>query len=407
MARSNGYAADDLIENPSGIIESIIRDEILTERDLIIDSIDSISTDYVYFNALTPLNSTVDDFYNGAILVNVTKNERYSVIDHGGASYVLRLSSTPTGWAASDKCYLKNIQANVDTDSFDVVGAGIVDSGTTTSTSALKLVETGQNFLTTVKPGMVVKNTTDTTYSYVKTVDSDTQLTLETDIMTSGEAYQIYGKRYAWKFARSLTQQEDSRSILEKLCFESHCMLVKSYNEYKLIDLGDGNTVGTLSTPLYQGGTAQVMTKLTPLSSVFTDYSLNYGYDYAKKTYTKRAFVNKNASSDSYLDDLKADCLSAEVNYKIKNKWEYNSDWIQDDTTALYFLEQIVGWFSYQKMLVTWMSDLTNGLKYEVGDRVLLNYDFMIPTGKNNTASFMIIGKSIDYSKKKVRFSLI
>jgi len=39
MARSNTYNADGLIENPSGVIESIIRDEILTERDLKIDSI--------------------------------------------------------------------------------------------------------------------------------------------------------------------------------------------------------------------------------------------------------------------------------------------------------------------------------------------------------------------------------
>ncbi len=66
------------------------------------------------------------------------------------------------------------------------------DSGTTTSTTANKLVQSGQNFLTTVSVGNVVYNTTDLTFAYVTVVDSDTQLTLSADIMVSGEAFTIY-----------------------------------------------------------------------------------------------------------------------------------------------------------------------------------------------------------------------
>jgi len=66
------------------------------------------------------------------------------------------------------------------------------DSGTTDDVSANKLIESGQNFLTTIVIGMVVLNTTDTTYSYVTTVDSNTQLTLNDDIMADEEAYTIY-----------------------------------------------------------------------------------------------------------------------------------------------------------------------------------------------------------------------
>lgn len=407
--RSNSYNDGDLIEQPAYIIESLLRDEILTERDLVIDAVtNSASASTVTFSTTTPLNSSVNDFYNGAFLVNVTKDGRYGVADYNGSTKVLTLDNTSlTAWAVSDKCYLKNINANIDEDSFDVVGAGLIESGTTTSTSAGKLIQTGQNFLTTVKAGMVVKNTTDTTYSYVHSVDSNTQLTLESDIMTSGESYQIYGQRYGWKFARSLTAQQDSRSLLEQLCFEMHCILIKSYNKYKLIALGDGNTVGTLSQPMFERGKPLVSAKLTPLSQIYTDFSLNYGYSYAKKIYTKRAFVNKNATSDSYLDNLKTKCSNAEKNYKVKNKWEYNADWIQDDTTALYFLEQIVNWFYQQRIIVSWTGSPKTHIHYEIGDRVLINYDFMIPTGKNNSASFMIIGKSFDESKKKIKFTLI
>ena len=72
---------------------------------------------------------------------------------------------------------------------------GTADSGTTSSASASKLIEAGQNFLTTVAVGMQIKNTTDNTYSYVVTVDSDTQLTIANDIMGSGENYTIYKTR--------------------------------------------------------------------------------------------------------------------------------------------------------------------------------------------------------------------
>ena len=72
-------------------------------------------------------------------------------------------------------------------------GAGQVDSGTTDGTTASKLIQSGQNFNTTVTIGDVVHNTTDDTYARVTAVDSDTQLSLDTDIMISGENYVIQG----------------------------------------------------------------------------------------------------------------------------------------------------------------------------------------------------------------------
>ena len=65
------------------------------------------------------------------------------------------------------------------------------DSGTTDGTTADKLVDSGQNFNTTVESGMTVHNTTDDTYALVTAVDSDTTLSLDTDIMISGENYTV------------------------------------------------------------------------------------------------------------------------------------------------------------------------------------------------------------------------
>lgn len=71
-----------------------------------------------------------------------------------------------------------------------------IDSGTATSTTPNKLVQTGQNFLTTVKAGMVVRNTTDNTEARVTAVDSNTSLSLDSDIMADEETFVIYDSNY-------------------------------------------------------------------------------------------------------------------------------------------------------------------------------------------------------------------
>jgi hypothetical protein len=70
------------------------------------------------------------------------------------------------------------------------------DSGTTDDAAANKLKDSDQNFLTTIKVGMVVKNTTDTTYSYVTAVDSNGILSLNDDIMANSENYTIYANMF-------------------------------------------------------------------------------------------------------------------------------------------------------------------------------------------------------------------
>jgi hypothetical protein len=68
----------------------------------------------------------------------------------------------------------------------------VVDSGDASGTTAYKLVDAGQNFVTTVSVGMRVKNTDNGTYATVLAVDSNTQLSLNKDIMTSGDNFEIY-----------------------------------------------------------------------------------------------------------------------------------------------------------------------------------------------------------------------
>jgi hypothetical protein len=61
----------------------------------------------------------------------------------------------------------------------------------TTGASTNKLIDSGSG-LSVIPIGAVIRNSTDTTYTYVTAVDSDTQLSVNDDIFTLGESYTIY-----------------------------------------------------------------------------------------------------------------------------------------------------------------------------------------------------------------------
>lgn len=75
----------------------------------------------------------------------------------------------------------------------DLVDANEITNGTTTATTASKLVDADADFVTDgIEIGDVVENTTDSTYATVTAIDDLNTLSLDTDIMTTGEDYIIY-----------------------------------------------------------------------------------------------------------------------------------------------------------------------------------------------------------------------
>lgn len=407
MARKNALSAGDLIVTPPGIIESGFRDELWVEPDLEITGITGAAIE------ITGLLSSLDNYYGGAnnnsILVNVTKNESYEVTSYTGSTKTLNLIATPTDWAIGNKCYIKNLNPNIDVNNFDVAQAGIVETGTASSTSAYKLIQSGKTFLSTVLPGMVVHNIADDTYSYVSSVDSNTQLTIEDDIIANLETYEIFGTRYGWAFARSLTQQQTMQQLMSQLCYESHAIIHRSYKSWKYYPLESGKVDGTLTLPLSDEDTGRpkVFVRLSPIENIYNDFTLNYAYNYASKTYEGKLTVNKNTSSHASLDSFKATCLASEQDYKVARVWEYNADWINDETTAINLLAAIINWLTYQKTLVEYWGDIGNHIQFEKGDRVLIDYDYMMPTGINNSMVFFVYGNKIYPKKKVVQLNLI
>lgn len=113
--RTNRPLAGDLIETPDAVIESLLRDEIHTERDLEIATVPNATT----FTATA--NVEIDDFYNGAYVHNVTQNDTVLISDYVASTQTFTVSST-AGWSSGDKIFLSNVNCDIVTSSFDSVG---------------------------------------------------------------------------------------------------------------------------------------------------------------------------------------------------------------------------------------------------------------------------------------------
>jgi acid phosphatase family membrane protein YuiD len=194
---------------------------------------------YAYNNTIYNSNTA----YRAQAGVFVSKN---NIAQNSTAGYVGTFDSSSTN-NISDH-YTSNetfgVQAN---------------SGTTTSTVSGKLVEAGQNFLTTVKVGMIIKNTTDTTYTYVTAVDSDTQLSVHDNIMPTGKAYIIYANRYAAVSFNSTTGGSEDFHLAqaEAIAQSSGADLSADTNYAFNIDI-DGNGRTTGGTGVWDIGADQV-----------------------------------------------------------------------------------------------------------------------------------------------------
>ena len=80
----------------------------------------------------------------------------------------------------------------VSSDTLPIPSPGLTQiTGTTTATTASKLVDVGADF-STVSIGDIVYNTTDSTSVTVTAIDSSTILSVSADIFTSPEGYTIF-----------------------------------------------------------------------------------------------------------------------------------------------------------------------------------------------------------------------
>ena len=350
-ARSNGHSIGDLIEEPSGIIESILRDEVFTERDLRIAS--KLSTAiFTCDNALYK----EDGYYQYAEVINATTNAKSWVADYLGQEFTL--ADADALMADNDNIILSNIQGDykIDYASFDAIG-----------------------------------NTTNgkrKNWKFAKSLNSRNPVNSIIDEL-------LYNSHCI------MFESADEDSGFSKL-------------KIKALDKITGAPeFGTWTKPVTKnesGKIPQCSWELMPIENIYTSFKLFYAYDYGRGDYQKSILVDKNGYSNpsggSTLTDEHLNlCKFAEKTYRVSRPLVYSSNWIYDDATAEYFLDKKIRWHTEQRLKIKWYSPFYSatqgGIQNEIGDQGFISYADGIPAGyeyKGTTAAshkFMISNKRI------------
>ena len=171
---------------------------------------------------------------------------------------------------------------------------GTTDGVTTTN----KLIDSTQDFTTTVKIGDIVKNTTDTTQAIVTSVDSDTQLTLDGDIMETGENYNIENNDRLTEilYGYSADGEFESKLDVNPATGDYDPVLTKPLLFYGILEtISDGQKninwidVDSDSNPAPNNIQAYFRpsnTNSTGTSTIFPDYTLNFDNEVDEWTLT-------------------------------------------------------------------------------------------------------------------------
>ncbi len=340
----------ELIQTAPHIIESLMRNEVFAEVDLICSNkVVNTNLELSFNSSVGKLTSNIDDYYNGCWLYNITKSWIALVEDYKGSSKTVYVSDSYTA-DTSDKYKIVNTRVNsISYSSFDFTGG--VDTG-------------------------IRKN---------------------------------------WKFAKSVNSFDTFGNTIQSLLFESFTILFKSHECYKIMPIfEDLTSVATLSKPMYDFSTGipQISYGFTSVENLYNDFEINYGYEYGREEYRGKILIK-----DSYAKEVSGETFSTEIGlcndvltkYRRVKKYKYDCSWIQDDDTAILFAKKVVNLYTKQRLIVNYVGDIQNHIKYEIGDVVLINYPKVLPANKNNSAKFQIMGKTINLAKGQgfVNFTLI
>ena len=337
--RSNGYNTGDLIQNPAYIIESLLRDENFTERDLKIYTIDPGLHKYVTINNLV---SSEDDYYKYALYYNVTTDHLTHIVAYDGGAKTFELSSADLSGSANDDVYITNIRGDykIDYASFDVIG-----------------------------------NTTN-----------------------GNRKDWLFDRCYTEKENISDILDELLNECHCELIENANPITGETKIRIIALDSGTGDT---WTNPAYKSGIELSDGDLTPLDNIYTSFRLKYFYDYGSGEYLKEIYVDKNGfpSTATILSATEQTlCADAESNYFVSQLYEYSSENIYDDATAEKMLQKKIEWYTKQHLILSWTTQLTGNtdfIKYEIGDQIKLNFSKSVPSGMNNSTYFMIIAKRI------------
>jgi hypothetical protein len=191
-----------------------------------------------------------------------------------------------------------------------------LDRGTTTATTANKLVDSTQNFQTTAQVGSFIKNTTDSTTASVTAIDSDTTLSISSDIMASGENYILFAKPYVVfelsELARDFMETEYNNYATDTLWIDADITIYDSTGTIVQVNSQDTNTSSFLGIDGYgyfeDGTNPRSVEYTTPMvlqhnTTVYYNDGADIKIPIYAEAQTVTATLTSSAGADIYWDN--------------------------------------------------------------------------------------------------------
>ena len=211
-----------------------------------------------------------------------------------------------------------------------------LDRGAATSTTANKLVDSTQNFNTTAQVGSFIKNTTDSTTASVTAIDSDTTLSLSSDIMASGENYILFAKPYVVfelsELARDFMETEYNNYATDTLWIDADITIYNSAGVIVQVNSQDTNTSSFLGIDGYgyfeDGTNPRSVEYTTPMVLQYnTTVYYNDGADIKIPIYAEAETVTATLTSTA----------GADINWdNADDFWDtYNETWGSGQTPVI------------------------------------------------------------------------
>ena len=262
-------------------------------------------------------------------------------------------------------------------------GGGEAAAGTTTGVQANKLIDSTQNFTSTVTVGDQVVNQVDGQTALVSGIDSNTTLSLDTDIMISGEDYTIDNSPFITQGHYYVVSVGGTTSLNGISSWTiGDWVIAGANNEWTKLDHSQVDGTGTVGNLTKWSGTQIISdsivsesgTAITVDGSLSTNTNLSSTGDFAVNT---NKFTVAAASGDTaFAGDLAINTNKFTVDATTGNVAVAGTGSFAGDVTI-----------NTGELYVTADSGINTSAKFESGAGSTINYLQLLPNGASDTNS--------------------
>lgn len=216
------------------------------------------------------------------------------------------------------------------------------------------------------------------------------------------------GDRKDWKAAEVISDQGDSRDIIEKFCKEFGVVYFQNYeNKETVRALKKLTAVKTIDRTTIQEETPKIT--FSKYKNIYNEFYLNYRKQYPSGKFLKTLFIT--ASDHNLVSNTRGGtpntytglCADSQTKYNFTQRLTLDCDWIRDNATAEYLIKWLAEWLCYRKYIVEFQSAGLDHIELELGDQIKIDHT-LLPTGVSNDDSFIIFDIAHDLDDDKITY---